>query len=119
MALRLGAEYAATDGLLPPFATPAIELRGIPALRYQGNYVAVAEAELTWQIDSRWAVLGFAGSGRAANSFDDLKDGPSRVSKGAGFRYLIAKRYGFEMGMDIGIGPEDNVIYIQGGTAWK
>lgn len=119
MALRLGAKYAATDGLLPPFATPAIELRGIPALRYQGNYVAVAEAELTWQIDSRWAVLGFAGSGRAANSFDDLKDGPSRVSKGAGFRYLIAKRYGFEMGMDIGIGPEDNVIYIQGGTAWK
>jgi len=118
-AFRLDAEYAATDGLLPPFATPAIELRGIPAMRFQGNYVAVAEAELAWQIDDRWAVLGFAGSGRAANSFDELKDSPSRVSKGAGFRYLIAKRYGFEMGMDVGIGPDENVIYIQAGSSWN
>ena len=118
-AFRIDAEYAATDGLLPPFATPAIELRGIPAMRFQGNYVAVAEAELAWQIDERWAVLGFAGSGRAANSFDELKDSPSRVSKGAGFRYLIAKRYGFEMGMDVGIGPDENVIYIQAGSSWN
>jgi len=118
-AFRLDAEYAATDGLLPPFATPAIELRGIPAMRFQGNYVAVAEVELAWQIDERWAVLGFAGSGRAANSFDELKDSPSRVSKGAGFRYLIAKRYGFEMGMDVGIGPDENVIYIQAGSSWN
>jgi len=117
--LRIGAIHAATTGLLPPFATPSIELRGIPAMRYQGNYVAVAEAELTWQIDSRWSVLGFVGSGRAANSYSELKDSSSRVSKGAGFRYLIAKRYGFEMGMDIAAGPEENVIYIQGGTAWN
>jgi len=31
LALRVGAEYADTDGLLPPFATPGIELRGLPA----------------------------------------------------------------------------------------
>jgi len=118
-ALRVSADYANTNGLLPPFATPGIELRGLPALRYQGNYVTVAEAELTWQIDSRWAVLGFAGSGRAANSIGDLKDSPSRVTRGGGFRYLIARRYGFEMGMDIARGPEETVIYIQGGTAWR
>jgi hypothetical protein len=118
-ALRIDADHADTDSLLPPFATPGIELRGLPSLRYQGNYVAVAEAEVTWQIDSRWAVLGFAGAGRAANSFENLKDGPSRVTRGAGFRYLIAKRYGFEMGMDIARGPEDTVLYIQGGTAWR
>ena len=119
VALRVGADFADTEGLLPPFATPGIELRGLPALRYQGNYVAVAEAEVTWQIDSRWAVLGFAGTGRAANSFADLKDGPSRVTRGGGFRYLIAKRYGFEMGLDIARGPEDTVFYVQGGTAWR
>ena len=118
-AVRFETIRASTEGLLPPFATPSIELRGIPAVRYQGNYVAVAEAELTWQIDSRWAVLGFVGSGRAANSTEELKDSPSRVSKGAGFRYLIAKRYGFEMGMDVAVGPEENVFYIQGGTAWR
>jgi hypothetical protein len=117
--LRLAAEYADTETLLPPFATPGIELRGVPALRYQGNYVAVAETELTWQIDDRWAVLGFVGSGRAANSVDELRDGSSRVAKGLGFRYLIARRYGFEVGLDIARGPEEDVFYIQAGTAWR
>jgi hypothetical protein len=119
VALRFGFDHAATNSLLPPFAVPGIELRGLPALRYQGNFVAVAETELTWQIDSRWSVLGFAGGGRAANGLDELRDSATRVTKGAGFRYLIAKRYGFEMGMDIARGPEEDVFYIQGGTAWR
>ena len=119
VALRLGFDHAATNSLLPPFAIPGIELRGLPSLRYQGNFVAVAETELTWQIDSRWSLLGFAGSGRAANGLDELRDSATRVTKGAGFRYLIAKRYGFEMGLDIARGPEGDVFYIQGGTAWR
>ena len=118
-ALRIDLDFAdADDGLLPPFATPGIVLRGIPSLRYQGNYVAVAEVELGWQLDSRWALLGFTGIGRAANKFDELSDATSRVTHGAGFRYLIANRYGFEMGLDIARGPEDTVFYIQAGTAW-
>ena len=116
--LRFAVEYADTAGLMPPFATPSIELRGVPAMRYQGNAVALAEAELTWQIDARWSVLGFAGMGRATNKFGDLDSAASRVSKGAGFRYLIAKRYGFDMGLDIARGPEETVWYVQAGSAW-
>ncbi len=88
-------------------------------MRYQGNYVAVAETELTWQIDPRWSVLVFAGIGKAANGFDELRDSASRVAKGTGFRYQVARRYGFEMGLDIAWGPEEAVFYIQGGTAWQ
>ena len=117
--LRLAADYASTDGLLPPFATPGLVLRGIPALRYQGNAVVVAEAEIAWQIDPRWSLLAFAGAGRTANEIGDLADQPSRVARGGGFRYLIARRYGFEMGLDIAVGPEDTVFYIQAGTAWR
>ena len=117
--LRIAADYASTSDLLPPFATPGIVLRGIPALRYQGNAVVVAEAEVTWQIDPRWSVNAFAGAGRAANEIDDLGDQPTRVTKGGGFRYLIARRYGFEMGLDVARGPEDTVFYIQAGTAWR
>jgi hypothetical protein len=32
---------------------------------------------------------------------------------------MIAKRYGFEMGLDIARGPEETVFYIQGETAWR
>lgn len=117
-ALKVAVDYASTGSLLPPFAMPGIELRGIPALRYQGNFVGVAEAEVTWQIDDRWSVNVFGGSGRAANSYSEFKEAPSRNAKGAGFRYLVAKRYGFEMGVDIARGPEEDVFYIQGGTAW-
>jgi hypothetical protein len=118
-ALRVAVDYATTGTLLPPFAMPGIELRGLPTLRYQGNFVGVAEAELSWQVNERWSLLAFGGSGRAANSYSEFKDAPSRVAKGAGFRYLIARRYGFEMGLDIARGPEESVFYIQGGTAWR
>jgi hypothetical protein len=118
-ALKLTADYASTGTLLPPFAVPSISLRGVPAMRYQGNAVIAAEAEVAYQIDSRWSVLAFAGVGRAANEIDDLDEQASRVTKGGGFRYLIARQYGFEMGLDIAIGPEENVFYIQAGTAWR
>ena len=88
-------------------------------MRYQGNVVAVAEVELTWQFDDRWSILGFTGAGRAANETGDLGAAPSRTTYGAGFRYLIARRYGFEMGLDVARGPEESVFYIQAGTAWR
>jgi|TARA_B110000902_G_scaffold255171_1_gene320156 hypothetical protein len=56
--------------------------------------------------------LGFAGAGRVANSTADFSDESSRISKGVGFRYLIAKQYGFNMGLDVARGPEDTVWYI-------
>ncbi len=118
VALRLDLQSAETAGLLPPYATPGIELRGIQALRYQGNSVAAIEGEVTWQINYRWSVNAFTGSGWASNGSGDLADTPSRVTRGAGFRYLIASRYGFEMGIDVARGPEQDIFYIQAGTAW-
>ncbi len=118
LAIRVDIEHAHTDSLLPPYATPAIRLRGIPAGRFQGTTAAVVEGELTWQINRRWSLNGFAGAGRASNSSAELNDVNSRVTRGGGFRYLIASRYGFEMGLDIARGPEDTIFYIQAGSAW-
>jgi len=41
------------------------------------------------------------------------------VTNGGGFRYLIARRYGFKSGLDIARDPEDTVFYLQAGTAWR
>jgi len=116
--IRLAGEIADSDERLPPFAQPALSLRGIPAARYQGTHVGVVEAEITWEIDSRWSVLGFGGAGRTADSSSSFGSASSRVSKGLGFRYQIARRYGFHMGIDVARGPEDTVLYIQAGSAW-
>jgi hypothetical protein len=116
--LRLEAESVDSDELLPPFAQPSISLRGVPAARYQGSNVGVIEGELTWEIDGRWSLLAFAGAGRTAESFSDIGDADSQVAQGVGFRYLIARRYGLHMGIDVARGPEDTIWYIQAGSAW-
>ena len=116
--IKIAGEIADSDERLPPFAQPALSLRGVPAARYQGTHVGVAEAEVTWEIDSRWSLLGFAGAGRTANSSSSFSSASSRVSKGLGFRYQLARRYGFHMGIDVARGPEDTVWYIQAGSAW-
>lgn len=109
---------ASDDTRLPPYVPPAIRMRGIPAARYQGNGVALTELQLDYQLSYRWKVGAFVGAGRAANSFGDLSDAPTVVSKGLGFRYLIARRYDFVMGLDVARGPEDTAVYIKAGSTW-
>ncbi|GAA6130366.1 BamA/TamA family outer membrane protein [Halopseudomonas sabulinigri] len=104
--------------VLPAYIAPSIDLRGIPAARYQGNAVAVTEAELTWKITPRWRLKTFAGAGRAADQFSDLSDAEAANSIGGGFRYMVAERYGFNMGIDVARGPEESAVYIQAGSTW-
>ena len=117
-AFRAEVEYANSDQLLPPYATPSISMRGIPAGRYQGNAIGLTELEVIYEINHRWEINVFAGVGKASSEFSSLLDSESKVSQGIGFRYLIARRYGFNMGIDIAKGPEENVFYIQAGSAW-
>lgn len=117
-AFRVEVNYADTNEFLPPYATPFISMRGIPAARYQGKSVGMSELEFNYQFNLRWAANVFAGIGKSSNEFSELTSSASRVSKGVGFRYLIARRYGFNMGIDVAKGPEDTVFYIQAGSAW-
>ncbi|WP_205743152.1 glyceraldehyde-3-phosphate dehydrogenase [Halioglobus maricola] len=117
-AVRLGGESVDSDDPLPPFAMPALDMRGIPAARYQAENVAVIEGEVTWQFTPRWSALAFAGAGWIENDSDELFGSSSLVSRGAGFRYQIARQYGMHVGIDVARGPEDTVWYIQVGSAW-
>ena len=66
----------------------------------------------------RWKYLAFVGTGRTGDSLSDLSDSESLNNYGIGFRYLVARRYGFTMGADIAKGPEDTAFYIQAGSTW-
>lgn len=103
---------------IPFYQYPFVSLRGIPVMRYQGETVGVAEAELGWNFTTRWSVLGFGGAGRATSV--GAKDSVTTVySKGLGLRYFIARRFGAHVGFDIARGPEDTAFYIQFGHAWR
>ena len=116
--LKIASEIADTDGFLPPYALPSMKIRGVPSGRYQGTHTFAMETEVSYALDSRWRVLGFVGAGRVGNEMSSLKHGDTKVSKGVGFRYEVARRYGFFTGMDVAFGPEETVWYIQSGSAW-
>lgn len=116
--LGLRADGKFTRGDVPFYALPFITLRGVPAVRYQGERVLVAEAELRYNFTPRWAVVGFGGAGKAygRESFADAK---TVGAGGLGFRYLIARKLGLYAGLDVARGPEETAVYIQVGSAWN
>lgn len=116
--LGLRADAQGTSGEPPFYARPFIELRGIPAMRYQGDRVAVLEAEGRFDLDGRWSLVGFAGAGRAAAS-GGLADAPTRSAFGGGVRYFIARALGLHVGMDVARGPEKSAVYLIVGSMWR
>src|SRR6478736_1584364 len=116
--LGLKGQVTATYGDPPFFLQPYIQLRGAPAMRYQGEEVAQAEAELRWQFWQRFSVVGFAGTGKAWSDIRGIERDRSIVTGGTGLRYEIARKYGIHAGIDVAWGPDDTALYIQVGSAW-
>lgn len=102
----------------PFYQSPYVQMRGIRAMRYQGEKTFQGEAELRWGVTPRWILLGFGGAGRAINDDPEFDSRETVYSKAAGFRYLISRRFGLHAGMDIAWGPEETVFYLVFGSAW-
>ena len=54
----------------------------------------------------------------AADESGELGEADDVNSFGTGFRYLIARRYGFVMGVDVARGPDETAVYLQAGSVW-
>ena len=114
---RLDGRFARGDA--PFYALPFIDLRGIPAMRYQGDDVLVTELEARWDFKNRWSLVGFGGLGHATDDFSELLDTDDwKATYGFGLRYLLARALGMRAGFDIARGPEDTTFYLQFGSAW-
>ena len=107
--LRSAASSATED--TPFYAVPFIQLRGVKAMQYQGEKVIDAETELRWSFTPRWALVGFAGVGKAFNE-GRKGDSDNIITKGLGMRYLIASSLGLQAGLDVAKGPDDTAVYI-------
>jgi hypothetical protein len=108
---------ASSDGT-PFYLRPYVSLRGVQALRYQGEEAAEVEAELRWQVHPRWSVVAFGGAGVARSDTLPRDREKSVAAAGAGFRYLIARKHGLHMGLDVAAGPDKPVFYVVFGNAW-
>jgi len=117
LGVRLEGDF--TSGDVPFYDAPYIDIRGIPALRYQGEDVVVGEVEARWDVTPRWSLVGFVGSGWTADSIGEIGSENGIVAGGGGFRYLLARRYGLRVGLDVARGPEDTVVYLAVGSSWN
>jgi hypothetical protein len=110
--LRLDAQLSGGD--VPFYALPFVRLRGVPAMRYQGKSVVVAETELRWDLVRRWSAVAFGGVGAVDSRKDETPWGA-----GGGFRYLLASAFGLRMGLDVARGPEEWAVYVIFGNGWR
>ena len=112
-----GAGRSSSDGT-PFYLRPYVSLRGVEVLRYQGEKAAEVEAELRWQVHPRFSLVGFAGAGIARSDIAQQDRETTVTAGGAGFRYMLARKHGLHMGMDIAFGPDDPIFYVVFGSAW-
>jgi len=117
----------------PFFANPFIMLRGIPSMRYQGQYMVLGETELRWEFIPRWNLVLFAGGGKVFGDeyrFEqgegvvkyrqDFSDAEFHPAGGGGFRYELARKYGLWAGLDFATSDaKDFSFYITVGSAWS
>lgn len=116
--LGLRLDLSSSDGDVPFYAEPYVKLRGIPALRYQGETAGAVEVELRRRLGERWSVSVFSGAGSNETRRDRTETDDDIRTLGFGLRFLALKEQDAWVGIDIAEGPEDTAVYIQMGNAW-
>ena len=111
-------ESRLSTGRPPFYSKPYVSLRGVPAMRYQGEFTALAETEQLFNFKPRWGLVAFTGIGAAFESIDNLKYDTLVWNAGAGIRFLALRSTGTKVGMDIARGPEDWAFYVNIGYSW-
>jgi len=116
LGLRLDGDLASAD--TPLFDVPFVRLRGVPAFSYIGDKVITAEIEPRFKITERWGAVIFAGVGQTAGRISDLSGNDTVWAVGTGFRYMIARKMGFQAGIDVAYSDEEVAFYFTIGNAW-
>ena len=111
-------DVAHNNGDAPFFAIPYIPLRGIPALRYQGDTAGALEVEGRYDLSPRWAAVAFAGAGWVNWDDDSIDKETGITTYGAGVRFQLFTEQNVWVGLDIARGPEASNWYIQIGHPW-
>ena len=116
--LGLRLDVAKNNGDAPFFMIPYVGLRGIPALRYQGEAAGAVEIEGRYDISPRWSAVAFSGAG-FVSSDDPAFDDPENIfTFGAGIRFQLFTEQNVWVGLDIAEGPEESNWYVQIGHPW-
>ena len=118
--VTLGARgiYSWSSEGTPFFLRPYVQLRGVPAMRFQGDQAASLELEARWQFLGRWSAVAFGGAGTTRTEKDSFSATKNVGSGGVGFRYELAAKFGMNAGIDVAHSPGTTAVYFVVGNAW-
>jgi len=115
---RFDANFSFGD--VPLYAMPFIQLRGVPAMQYQSNNTMLVETDWRFVVYKRWSLNTFTGMGKAFKSFSQFGDATLVYNYGLGFRYLLADKFGMDVGMDFAWSNNGEfAFYLIVGSAWN
>ena len=121
---------ASNQDSIPIYSYPSINMRGIPAMRYQGEKMTMAELQLRWEFINRWNIVAFGGGGKVFGepyAYNNILKQPTvtfaeadfHPAGGLGFRYELARKFRMWGGMDFATSEDKNfAFYFTVGSAW-
>ncbi|WP_093168412.1 BamA/TamA family outer membrane protein [Variovorax sp. YR216] len=110
--------YAWSSKGTPFFLRPFIQLRGVPAMRYQGEQMASVEFEARLRLEGRWSGVAFGGYGATRTERENTTSTKDVTSGGFGIRYNISRKFGLDVGVDVARSPGTTAVYLVVGNSW-
>lgn len=110
------------DGTVPFERLPRLGgqsiLRGYTEPRYRDNAMTAAQIELRVPVRGRFGAVIFGGAGTVAPSLGGLTEHAFRPAGGVGGRFLLDRRAGLQLRVDVATAPGAGGLYIGVGDAF-
>jgi len=110
------------DGTVPFERLPKLGgqsiLRGYTEPRYRDNAMAAAQLELRVPVRGRFGAVVYGGVGTVAPSLGDIAGQQFHPAGGAGLRFLLDPRAGFQLRLDFAAAPGGGGMYLAAGDSF-
>lgn len=97
----------------------ADDIRGYSQGKYRDKQIYTVQAEYRHRFKNRWGFVAFAGVAAAVPEFKGLFNTTYLPGAGAGVRFLLIKKMGINIGIDVGVGRDDWSLTFRVGEAFS
>ncbi|MFW2372423.1 MAG: BamA/TamA family outer membrane protein [Gammaproteobacteria bacterium] len=113
--LALRATLSDSDGDIPFYLLPHLNLRGFPTGRYKDNSSISGHVEWRRKFHPRWGFIVFYEAGTIADTVNTLFEFETITSYGGGLRWQVSKDNKLHLGIDVGYSDGESAVYVQVG----
>jgi hypothetical protein len=118
LVLAWEAQGCKRGGTAPLWDACTVKLRGFSATDYLGKVSASTQVEARWQLNERWGMVGFVGTGYVGGSFNGIREHEPIPSYGAGLRFMVLKAKRINLRVDYAWSTDSDAVHVSVGEAF-